>query len=402
MADPARPQPEGVVAPGAVPVPRQRVTSVDVVRGLVMVIMALDHARDFFTNVRFAPEDLTATNLPLFFTRWITHFCAPTFVLLAGVGAGISAANGKPLSSLSRFLVTRGLWLVVAELTIVRFGWTFNLDYANQVWVQVIWVLGLSMIVLAGLVHLPRWAIATFGLVMIAGHNLLDPIGLIHQGPTLIGAGLRDWIWAILHVPALPVFYPLIPWVGVMAVGYAMAPWLALEGPARRRRLLLVGAAITIGFVLLRWLNVYGDPQPWAVEPRPGMTLAAFLATAKYPPSLLYLMMTLGPMLMVLALVDQARGPVARFFEVIGRVPFFYYIAHIYLLHLMTLGVAAAQGRDLGVFFNAFFMYPPDWGFGLPVVYLMWLVAVAVLYPMCRWFAGVKARRRDLAWLSYL
>lgn len=402
MAAAVRPLPDIEVAPAAAALPHGRVASVDILRGLVMVIMALDHARDFFTDVRFAPEDLTQTSLPLFFTRWVTHFCAPTFVLLAGTGAGLSAGAGKPLGSLSRFLVTRGLWLIIAEVTIVRFGWTFNLDYANQSWVQVIWVLGVSMIVLAALIHLPRWAIATFGLVMIAGHNLLDPIGLQHQGPTLIGAGWRDWIWAILHVSRIPVFYPLIPWVGVMAVGYAMAPWFLHEPAARRRRLLLVGAAVTLGFVLLRWSNVYGDPAPWSVQPREGMTLASFLNTQKYPPSLLYLMMTLGPALMFLAVVDQARGPLARFVETIGRVPFFYYIAHIYLIHLMVLGVAALQGRDLGVFFNAFFVYPPEWGFGLPVVYVVWLVAVLVLYPMCRWFAGLKARRRDLTWLSYL
>jgi uncharacterized membrane protein len=181
-----------------------------------------------------------------------------------------------------------------------------------------------------------------------------------------------------------------------------MAPWLLGDLHTRRRRLLLVGAGMTVGFVLLRWLNGYGGPQPWSVQPREGMTLVSFLNTQKYPPSLLYLMMTLGPALMFLALVDQARGPVARFFETIGRVPFFFYIAHIYLIHLMVLLVAAVQGRALGDFLNAFFVYPPDWGFGLPIVYVLWVVAVVLLYPMCRWFAGLKSRRRDLTWLSYL
>jgi uncharacterized membrane protein len=384
------------------PAVQGRVASVDIVRGMVMVIMALDHVRDYFTNVRFAPEDVTQTSLALFFTRWITHLCAPAFVLLAGTGAGLSALAGKPLPALTRFLWTRGLWLIVAEVTVVRFGWTFNLDYANQAWLQVIWVLGVSMIVLAVLVHLPRWAIATFGLVMIAGHNLLDPIGLEATGFTLVGASLRDWIWALLHVQRIPIVYPLIPWIGVMAVGYAMAPWLAGEAGARERRLLVAGAAITAGFVVLRWLNLYGDPQPWSLQPRPGMTLVSFLNTQKYPPSLLYLMMTLGPALMMLALMDQARGAVARFFEVVGRVPFFYYVVHLYLIHLMVLAVAAVQGRPLGPFLNAFFVFPAEWGFGLPVVYALWVVAVALLYPLCRWFAGLKSRRRDLTWLSYL
>ena len=367
-----------------------------------MVIMALDHARDFFTDVRFPPEDLAQSNLPLFLTRWITHFCAPTFVLLAGTGAGLSRLGGRSVGSLSRFLWTRGLWLIVAELTLVRFGWTFNLDYATQVWVQVIWALGISMIVLAALVHLPRWAIASFGLVMIAGHNLLDGIQLEWQGPFLIGASLRDWIWAILHEPRIPVIYPLIPWIGVMAVGYALAPELTRPPAERRAWLLRTGLLLTLLFVVLRFLNGYGDPQPWSVQASPGMTLASFLNTQKYPPSLLFLLMTLGPSLMVLGLVDQARGPVARFFDVIGRVPFFYYLAHIYLLHLMVLVVAAAQGRPLGTYFNAFFFYPDDWGFGLPVVYGVWLLAVVLLYPPCLWFGRLKARRRDLAWLSYL
>lgn len=237
---------------------------------------------------------------------------------------------------------------------------------------------------------------------MIAGHNLLDPIGLEATGFTLVGASLRDWIWALLHVQRIPIVYPLIPWIGVMAVGYAMAPWLAGEAGARERRLLVAGAAITAGFVVLRWLNLYGDPQPWSLQPRPGMTLVSFLNTQKYPPSLLYLMMTLGPALMMLALMDQARGAVARFFEVVGRVPFFYYVVHLYLIHLMVLAVAAVQGRPLGPFLNAFFVFPAEWGFGLPVVYALWVVAVALLYPLCRWFAGLKSRRRDLTWLSYL
>ena len=212
-----------------------RVLSVDILRGVVMVIMALDHVRDYFTNVPFDPADLTQTSVPLFLTRWITHICAPTFVFLAGVGAGLSEAGGRSRRSMSRFLWTRGLWLIVAEVTIVRFAWAFNLEYTTQVWVQVIWALGWSMIFLAALVHLPKWAVATFGIVMIAGHNLLDGIPLLYQGPTLIGAGARDWFWAFLHVQRLPVAYPIIPWVGVMAAGYAFAPVL-LKPRAERVR----------------------------------------------------------------------------------------------------------------------------------------------------------------------
>ncbi len=386
----------------AVPTVAGRVASVDILRGVVMVIMALDHVRDFFTNVQFNPEDVTQTSLALFFTRWITHFCAPTFVFLAGVGAGLSMARGAPRPKLARFLLTRGAWLVVAELTIVRFGWTFNLDYANQVWVQVIWVLGWSMIILSGLIYLPRWVIATLGLTMIATHNLLDGIGLASEGQTLAGAGLRDWLWAILHVQRPPVIYPLIPWIGVMAVGYVFAPLLLRADPPRRRNLFLIGAALTLGFILLRASNLYGDPYPWQVETRPGMTLVSFLNTNKYPPSLLYLMMTLGPAIMLLPVFERARGGFATFFDTIGRVPFFYYVAHIYLIHLMANLVLLARSYPASLVTNPFFSYPDEWGFGLPVIYGVWVLTVLLLYPACRWFAGVKARRRDLWWLGYL
>lgn len=367
-----------------------------------MVIMALDHVRDFFSNIQYQPEDVTQTSLPLFFTRWITHFCAPTFVFLAGVGAGLSAVRGKPRPALARFLLSRGAWLLVAELTIVRFGWTFNLDYANAVWVQVIWVLGWSMILLAGLVYLPRWVIAAFGLIMIATHHLFDGIGLAWDGPTLAGAGLRDWIWSILHVPRLPVIYPLIPWLGLMAVGFVFAPLLVQHDPPRRRTLFLIGSALTLGFVLLRASNAYGDPYPWAVEPRAGMTLVSFLNTQKYPPSLLYLMMTLGPAIMLLPVFERARGWFATFFDTIGRVPFFYYVLHIYLVHAVANVVLVAQGYPSSLLTEPFFSYPDEWGFGLPVVYVLWILVVLLLYPACRWFAGVKERRRDLWWLSYL
>jgi len=379
-----------------------RIISVDILRGIVMVIMALDHVRDYFTNVEYSPEDVTQTSLPLFFTRWITHFCAPTFVFLAGVGAGLAAARGKPRPALARFLLTRGVWLIIAEFTVIRFGWTFNFDYATQIWVQVIWVLGWSMIVLAGLIYLPTWFIAAFGLVMIGAHNLLDGIGLTWTGPTLIGAGLRDWAWSILHVSRIPVIYPLIPWIGVMAVGYAFAPLLVRPDPPRRRVLFLIGGAITLGFILLRASNFYGDPRPWQVEPRPGMTLVSFLNTEKYPPSLLYLMMTLGPAIMLLPLLERSRGWFAAFFDTIGRVPFFYYVAHIYLIHILASAALLAWSHPFAFVTNPFFFYPETWGFGLPVIYGLWILTVLLLYPACRWFAGVKERRRDLWWLGYL
>jgi uncharacterized membrane protein len=380
-----------------------RVASVDILRGVVMVIMALDHVRDYFTNAPFDPTDLSQTSVAYFLTRWITHFCAPTFVFLAGVGAGLSGAGGRPPRSLSRFLWTRGLWLIIAELTIVRFAWAFNFSYTTQLWVQVIWALGWSMIVLSALVYLPRWAIATFGIVMIAGHNLLDRVPLLYQGPTLFGAGARDWFWSFLHVQRFPVAYPIIPWVGVMAAGYAFAPIMLRPRAERVRRLLLIGGSLTLLFFLLRGLNMYGDASRWAVQPRPWMTQMSFLNTTKYPPSLLYLLMTLGPAIMLLVPFERLRGPVATYFDTIGRVPFFYYVLHILLIHSLALIVGVATGFPLQALLNPpFFGYGGGWGTGLVNVYLIWLFVVLLLYLPCRWFAGVKARRRDLWWLGYL
>jgi uncharacterized membrane protein len=387
----------------AAPTVAGRVASVDILRGVVMVIMALDHVRDYFTNAPFDPTDLSQTSVAYFLTRWITHFCAPTFVFLAGVGAGLSGVGGRPLRSLSRFLWTRGLWLIIAELTIVRFAWAFNLAYTTQLWVQVIWALGWSMIVLSALVYLPRWAIATFGIVMIAGHNLLDGVPLLDQGSTLFGAGARDWFWSFLHVQRFPVAYPIIPWVGVMAAGYAFAPIMLRPRGERVRRLLLIGGSLTLLFFLLRGLNVYGDPSRWSVQPRSWMTQMSFLNTTKYPPSLLYLLMTLGPAIMLLVPFERLRGPVATYFDTIGRVPFFYYVLHILLIHSLALIVGVATGFPLQALLNPpFFGYGEGWGTGLVNVYLIWLFVVLLLYLPCRWFAGVKARRRDLWWLGYL
>jgi uncharacterized membrane protein len=369
-----------------------------------MVIMAIDHSRDFFSGALFQPTDLTQTNYVYFFTRWITHFCAPAFVFLAGTGAGLSRTGGRPVGSLSRFLWTRGVWLIIAEVTVFRFAWAFNVTYTLQaVWAQVIWAIGWSMLGLSLLVYLPTWAIAAFGIVMMAGHNLLDGIPLHTQQPMLYGADLHDWLWSFLHVQRLPLFYPVIPWVGVMAAGYAFAWILRKPNPDRDRTLLRLGGALTLGFVVLRFLNVYGDPAPWSVQPRDGMTFLSFLNTTKYPPSLLYLLMTLGPCILLLVPFERLRGPVATVLDTFGRVPFFYYFMHVFVLHLLALVAALATGFNAGALFAPpFFGYGQGWGFGLPMVYAMWLVTVVVLYPLCRWFAGVKSRRRDLWWLGYL
>jgi len=400
-----------------------RLVSVDVLRGIVMVIMALDHTRDFFTGLRFPPEDITQTYGALFFTRWITHFCAPAFFFLAGTGAFLSAARGKTLPEVSRFLWTRGLWLVFLELTVIAFAWTFFLPFGP--FGLVIWALGWSMVAMSLIVRLPlRW-IAAFGMAMIALHNLADRISPAQLGK--IG-----WLWMVLHVPGfIPiqpprigffVLYPLIPWVGVMAVGYAFGAILLCEPQRRRRVTFAIGGLATLAFVLLRATNLYGNAPAglsfgnlvpsggdWHVQKSATLTLIAFLNVEKYPPSLQFLLMTLGPALMALALLDRLRldgpaGALGRFFLVFGRVPMFYYVLHLYLIHALAV-VAALLFHQPAKWLvgGAFILQPlPDgYGHGLPFIYLVWMTAILLLYFPCRWYMAVKERRKDW-WLSYL
>ena len=374
-----------------------------------MMVMALDHTRDFFSkDLSFDPTDLAKTYPALFLTRWITHYCAPVFIFLAGTGAFLSTTRGKTKQELSRFLLTRGLWLVFLELTWVRcFGWLFNFDYHFAMGI-VIWAIGWSMVALAGFVFLPvRW-IATFGLVMIASHNLFD-----HVQPETFGK--LGWLWKILHsggiiVPAkgyrFVAGYPLVPWIGVMAVGYSFGSWLVREAAQRRKWVFLLGAALTALFVLLRAIDVYGDPDRWSLQKNALFTLFSFLNCHKYPPSLLYLLMTLGPALLVLALLDRGTPRWLKPVLVFGRVPLFYYLLHIPLIHGLAVLIAYVRyGHAEWFFANPPAAGPPSipagYGYSLPIVYLIWVGVIATLYPVCQWFAEVKRRRREV-WLSYL
>jgi len=368
-----------------------RIVSIDVLRGLVMALMALDHTRDFFSTGAFNPRDVTEP--ALFLTRWVTHLCAPTFIFLAGLSAYLYGRS-RSVGEVSRFLVTRGLWLILIDITLIRFGWRFEFDMLRMQ-AGIIFVIGASMIALAVLVWLPRWAIAALALITIVGHNLFDGI----RAEQLGAAG---WAWHLLHQPgtvrlgggaSLFVLYPLIPWIGVMAAGYALGPVMQLAPQARQRLLFTLGAAITLGFVLLRAGNLYGDPAAWTAQETWVSTLLSFLNCEKYPPSLLYLMMTLGPALMLLAAFEHARGRVADVLTVFGQVPFFFYVVHIYLIHALAIATVFAITGTLAA--------APPVGFGLAGVYLAWLVVLCLLYPLCRWFAGLKRRRSDW-WLSYL
>jgi uncharacterized membrane protein len=380
---------------------RSRLNSIDLLRGLVMILMALDHTRDFFGASGANPRDVAEP--ALFLTRWITHYCAPTFIFLAGISAYLYGARGRSTGEVSRFLVTRGLFLILLEFTVIRFGWTFSLT-GTSLLAQVIWVIGLSMVLLAGLVYLPRAALAVLALTLIAGHNLLDGIR-----PEMFGSAA--WVWVILHKQGLLplgqgvsvyVLYPLIPWVGVMAAGYALGPVFHWEREERRRFLLALGVAVTIGFVVLRATNLYGDPAGWQMQATGLATALSFINCEKYPPSLLYLMMTLGPALMLLAWFEGVSGRAVRWIRVYGRVPLLYYVAHLYLLHILALVMVLLTYNDLSwMFADGPPRKPADYGISLPAIYAVWLAAVAMLYPLCRWFAALKARRQE-AWLSYL
>jgi len=389
----------------------RRIVSLDIVRGLVMVIMALDHTRDFFSNLPFEPEDLNRTYYALFFTRWITHFCAPLFFFLAGTGAFLYGLHRTP-QQLSRFLWTRGLWLILLEFTVVGTSWTFLFPWG---FFGVIWALGASMIIMALLIWLPlRW-IALLSTAMIVGHDLLD-----HIRPQQFGS--MAWLWTILHVRGgilLPfhvrefVLFQLVPWVAVMAAGYAFGQFYLFEKNPRIRLLVRLGICMTLAFVLLRATNLYGNPPAglggvsqgdWRIQPTARKTIILFLDVEKYPPSLQFLLMTLGPSFLLLAWLE--KRDVARWASpllIFGRVPMFLYILHLYLIHVLAIVAAVLLGQPVAwLFHGAVFGNTPDaYGHSLPFVYLMWATVVFLLYFPCRWWAGLKQRRKDW-WLSYL
>ncbi|HKQ03787.1 MAG TPA: heparan-alpha-glucosaminide N-acetyltransferase domain-containing protein [Blastocatellia bacterium] len=389
----------------------ERINAVDLLRGIVMVIMMLDHTRDYFHReaLNFDPSDLTKTNTLLFFTRWVTHFCAPVFVFLAGTGAFLQIARGKSKSELSRFLITRGLWLIVLELTVIRVIVWFNLDYHFAFMLQVIWVIGVSMILLAGLIYLPLRVLAIGSIAMIALHNLLDGIKA-QSPPDATGA-----IWMILHQQGVIflspgvyglVLYPLIPWVGVLAAGYCLGAVYQWEAARRRRFLIRLGGGALAGFIVLRGLNVYGDPSRWVVQKNALFTALSFLNVTKYPPSFLFLLLTLGTALLALPWFEQrGDGFISRILITFGRVPMFFYIGQWLVAHGLAVLVGYLAGQPIGWQFVGLMDQPRpnpgNLGFGLWAVYVFWLFGLLLLYPLCRWFAEVKRRRRDW-WLSYL
>ncbi|MBC8034583.1 MAG: DUF1624 domain-containing protein [Chitinophagaceae bacterium] len=385
-----------------------RFQSIDTLRGFVMVLMALDHVRDYFhvDAFRFEPTDLSQTNPALFFTRWITHYCAPVFVLLAGTSAYLVGLK-RGRKALSSFLLTRGLWLIVVEVVIVSFGWTFD-PFFDAVVLQVIWAIGISMVVLSLLVHLPFTLILTLGCVIVLGHNLLDYPEAELKG----NAGL--W-WDLLHhgqftpyliIPGhvLLVAYAFLPWTGIIILGYCMGKWFAPNTNAalRKKRLVTTGLLLIGLFILLRVINQYGDPLPWKPQGSAMFTLMSFLNISKYPPSLMYTCVTIGPALLVLAALQNTTSRVTSVLNIYGRVPFFYYLLHLYLIHVLCMiafFVAGYTAADIPS--RPFFFRPNSFGYPLWAVYIVWLLAIALLYPVCRWYDRYKSSHRKW-WLSYV
>jgi uncharacterized membrane protein len=388
-----------------------RIISLDIFRGFIMVIMALDHTRDFFTNVPFEPETLTQTWPALFFTRWITHFCAPMFFLLAGTGAYLYG-HRRTTGELTRFLWTRGLWLIALEFTVVGTAWSFQIPFG---FFGVIWALGASMVLMAAIVRLPTRWIAGLSAAMIVFHDLLDSVRPVQFGSLA-------WLWSILHKRGgvtLPfgvrefVLFPLVPLVAVMAAGHVLGPLYTTERTRRKKLLLLLGTGMIALFFFLRLTNLYGNPPgglggvsqgDFHLQPTLAKTVILFLDVEKYPPSLEFLLMTIGPSFLLLAWLDRERVPRGlTALWIFGRVPMFFYILHLYLIHCLAIAVAALRGQSVGWLFHGaiFGDTPAGYGYNLPFVYLVWITVVVLLYFPCRWFAEVKKRRREW-WLSYL
>jgi uncharacterized membrane protein len=385
----------------------RRVDGVDFLRGTVMVLMVLDHTRDYFGNAAINPTDLPQVSPALFLTRWVTHFCAPVFAFLAGTGAYLTGSRGRSRGDLAVFLATRGLWLIFLEVTVVRLGLYFD-PVGAPVILTVLWSIGASFLVLAGLVFLPSRVVGALGVLLIATHGLVrfspdsgTPAALRAAGALLLRPGPLPLPGGVTVV----VGYPLLPWLGVVAAGYGFGQVIRLEPGRRRRVMWIIGVALTAAFVILRAWGVYGEPSPWTTHATPLLTALSFVNCTKQPPSLLFVLMTLGPAITALAVIDRVgiRGPVGRALVTLGRVPLFYYLLSWYVIHGLAVLAGLVRGFPIAWQFSpAVLATPPEgWSLSLPGIYAAWAVVLAVLYLPCRWFAGVKARHPG-GWLSYL
>lgn len=386
----------------------RRIESIDLVRGIIIILMALDHTRDYFHQYSYLhdPTDLTHTSAPIFFTRWITHFCAPGFMFLSGISAYLYQTK-KGKGALTTFLLTRGLWLLFVELFYVSLMWTFNPSY-SAFFLQAIWGFGASMIALAMLIHLPKPVLTALGIILVFGHNMLDPIRN------------SSFIWSLLHQPNFSDFhvgsaqffvaYPVIPYIGIIVLGYAIGNiYSPATLPEQRKKLLRnYGLAAILLFIILRGINIYGDPSPWGTQSTGLLTFLSFLNTTKYPPSLLYTLMTLGPILLLLAYLEHPLNSITSKIIVFGRVPMFFYLIHIPFIHGLGILAAMLSGFPATVMVNLTVWVTSNaqlkgYGFSLPVVYGIWIFVIIVLYPVCKWFGQYKqAHQQEHKWLSYI
>ncbi len=389
---------------------KKRIDSIDVLRGLVMVIMALDHSRDYF-HTADAPLDLTTTTTFLFFTRWITHYCAPIFVFLSGTSIYLQGLR-KTKSTLQSFLLKRGLWLIFIEISVITFAWSFN-PHFNYIIFQVIWAIGISMVLLGLVIRLPYNFIFSLGLIIVLGHNLLD---FAEAAP---GFKAGFW-WDLLHHGSfafypitrnhvLIMLYPFVPWTGLMMLGYCTGKFFSSKYTPRQRKKILsrIGIGLILFFIALRFINVYGNPEHWAAQKNGWFTVLSFINVHKYPPSLLYMCMTIGPAFLLLSFFENVKNGFTEKIRIYGRVPFFYYVLHIYLIHLISAvvylahGHTIAQATTLGNGIPFYFLAAND-GYNLFIVYLVWISVVLALFPLCRWFNNYKTNHKEKWWLGYL
>lgn len=392
------------------PISNRRVDSIDILRGIVMVIMALDHARDYF-HTAADPLNLQTPTTFLFFTRWITHYCAPIFVFLSGISIYLQSFR-KTKRTLQSFLIKRGFWLIFVEVVIITFGWTFNLHY-NFIILQVIWAIGISMVLLGLLIKLPFSLILTLGILIVFGHNLFD----FPEAAPGFKAGF--W-WDLFHHGSYAVYpitqnhfllllYPFVPWTGLMLLGYCTGIFFSSKYSSNERKRILnrIGIALIIFFIGLRFTNAYGNPEPWISQKNGWFTVLSFINVHKYPPSLLYMCMTIGPAFLFLSFFEKVKNGFTETIRIYGRVPFFYYVLHIYLLHFISAVVYVSHGHTLteattlGTGIPFYFLAAND-GYSLLVVYIIWVSVVVALYPLCRWFNKYKTNHREKEWLSYI
>ncbi|MBC7903240.1 MAG: DUF1624 domain-containing protein [Gemmatimonadaceae bacterium] len=387
---------------------QKRIVSIDLLRGIIMIIMALDHTRIYFhaDANNYDALDLEQTNVIVFLTRWITHFCAPVFVFLSGTSAYLVGLR-KGKKELSKFLITRGLWLMLLELTVVNFGWFFNIEFP-VFYLIVIWALGLSMVVLAAIIHLPFKVVLAVGLIIVLGHNLLDNIHVE-------GTGVNAFLWAELHEQkrfdiaghSVRTGYPVLAWIGIMVLGYCLGALYKTDFPGTKRRkiLLTLGISSIVLFLLLRTINGYGDPHPWSTQSQMSHSILSFINVTKYPPSLLYSLIMLGPALIFLAMAEKPAG-LAKPIIHIGRVPMFFYLMHLYLIHTTAMIAAELSGfKWSDMILSQWSWLEPQlkgYGFSLGFTYLAWAVFILLLYFPCKWYDKYKTSHKEKWWLSYL